>query len=216
MPIDRARLSVEIGFILAHAATAHEYECELQVRKPDRYRATSEYLIKDVDRAPVCQWDRHEHRRHCRHDERPENVLGRPDRSPRARVKPKAALCVEHEIKENPYRVRRDLAGLSRKRKFEFISLQRQVRRKLDPTVLIRASKRWRPDWTAMRANELPLWFAEARRIRRSIAPTRSSAAAKTLGITTIHPFMRRRGYRVSQANIAVRDLGSGSTIAAV
>src|SRR6516164_4957391 len=30
-----------------------------------------------------------EHRPHCRHDDRPENVLGRPDKSPRARVKPK-------------------------------------------------------------------------------------------------------------------------------
>jgi hypothetical protein len=34
-----------------------------------------------------------------------------------------------------------------------------------------------------MRANELRLWFAEARSIRHSIAPTRPSAAAKALGI---------------------------------
>src|ERR1700720_3519596 len=52
MPIDLAGLPVEIGFILAHAATAHEFERELYVRKADRHRATSEYLIKDVDRAP--------------------------------------------------------------------------------------------------------------------------------------------------------------------
>src|SRR5712671_4712765 len=38
--------------ILAHAATAHKFERELYVRKADRHRATSEYLIKDVDRAP--------------------------------------------------------------------------------------------------------------------------------------------------------------------
>jgi len=30
-----------------------------------------------------------------------------------------------------------------------------------------------------MRANELRLWFAKARSIRRSIAPTRSSAAGE-------------------------------------
>src|ERR1700726_1577385 len=52
MPIDLAGLPVEIGFILAHAATAHEFERELYVRKADRHRATSESLIKDVDRAP--------------------------------------------------------------------------------------------------------------------------------------------------------------------
>src|ERR1700720_4842149 len=52
MPIDLAGLPVEIGFILAHAATAHEFERELYVRKADRHRATSEYPIKDVDRAP--------------------------------------------------------------------------------------------------------------------------------------------------------------------
>src|ERR1700756_2137777 len=52
MPIDLAGLPVEIGFILAHAATTHEFERELYVRKADRHRATSEYLIKDVDRAP--------------------------------------------------------------------------------------------------------------------------------------------------------------------
>jgi len=40
-----------------------------------------------------------------------------------------------------------------------------------------------------MRANELRLWFAKARSIRRSIAPIRSSAAAKALGIT--HPSSR-------------------------
>src|SRR6516162_2084731 len=89
---DLARLPVEIGFILAHAATAHEFERELQVRKADRHRATSEYLI-NVERAPPCQWNRAEHRPYCRHDDRPENVLGRPDRSPRARVKPGGALC---------------------------------------------------------------------------------------------------------------------------
>ena len=66
-------------------------------------------------------------------------------------------------------------------------------------TFLIRASKRRRPDWTAMRANELRLWFAEARSIRHSITPTRSSAAAKALGITPIHPLTRRRGYRVAR-----------------
>src|SRR6516162_11298318 len=72
MPIDLARLPVEIGFILAHPATAHEFTRELQVRKADRHRATTEYLIKDVGRAPACQWDRLEHRPHCRHDDRPE------------------------------------------------------------------------------------------------------------------------------------------------
>jgi hypothetical protein len=35
-----------------------------------------------------------------------------------------------------------------------------------------------------MRANELRLWFAEVRSIRRSIAPIRPSAAEKALGIT--------------------------------
>jgi hypothetical protein len=53
MPIGSAGLPVEIGFILAPAATAHEFERELYVRKVDRHRATSEYLlIKDVDRTP--------------------------------------------------------------------------------------------------------------------------------------------------------------------
>src|SRR5580704_7911224 len=52
MPIDLAGLPVEIGFILAHAATAHEFERKMYVRKADRHRATSEYLFKDVDRAP--------------------------------------------------------------------------------------------------------------------------------------------------------------------
>src|SRR6516225_10461225 len=52
MPIDLARLPVEIGFILTHAATAHEFTRELQVRKADRHRATTEYLIKGVDRTP--------------------------------------------------------------------------------------------------------------------------------------------------------------------
>src|SRR6516165_6794306 len=99
MPIDLARLPVEIGFILAHAATAHEFTRELQVREADRHRATTEYLIKDVDRAPACQWDRTEHRRHCRHDDRPENVLGRPDKSPRARVKPKRRSVSSRKIR---------------------------------------------------------------------------------------------------------------------
>jgi phosphoglucomutase len=35
----RARLPVEIGFILAHAATARKFTRELQVRKADRHRA---------------------------------------------------------------------------------------------------------------------------------------------------------------------------------
>src|SRR4029077_29815 len=55
MPIDLAGLPVEIGFILAHPATAHEFERELYVRKADRHRATSEYLIKDVDRRPAFE-----------------------------------------------------------------------------------------------------------------------------------------------------------------
>src|ERR1700736_1768105 len=55
MPIDLAGLPVEIGFILAHAATADEFERELYVRKADRHRATSEYLIKDVDRRPAFE-----------------------------------------------------------------------------------------------------------------------------------------------------------------
>jgi len=30
---------------------------------------------------PACQWDRPEHHRHCRHDDRPEKLLCRPDKS---------------------------------------------------------------------------------------------------------------------------------------
>src|SRR5262252_992681 len=58
MPIDLARLPVEIGFILAHAATAHEFTGELQVQKADGHHATSEYLIDDVKRgAPASSVD---------------------------------------------------------------------------------------------------------------------------------------------------------------
>ena len=47
------RLSaVRARYHCAHAATAHEFERQLYVRKADRHRATSEYLIKDLDRAP--------------------------------------------------------------------------------------------------------------------------------------------------------------------
>src|SRR5262249_57779641 len=52
MPIDLARLPVEISFILAHAGAAHEFERDLQVRKADRHRATSKYLIGAVETAP--------------------------------------------------------------------------------------------------------------------------------------------------------------------
>src|SRR6201997_1607423 len=52
MPVDLARPPVEIGFILAHATAAHEFERELYVRKADSHRATSQYLIDDMERAP--------------------------------------------------------------------------------------------------------------------------------------------------------------------
>jgi len=42
-----------------------------------------------------------------------------------ARGQTQAVFGVEHEIKKNPDRIHRDLAGQSRNRKFEFISLQR-------------------------------------------------------------------------------------------
>ena len=65
-----------------------------------------------------------EHRRHCRHDDRPENVLGRPDKIATREGQTQEALRVEQE---NPYRIRRDLACLPRNRRFEFISLHRRV-----------------------------------------------------------------------------------------
>ena len=52
------------------------------------------------------------------------------------------------------------------------------------------ASKRWRPDWTAMRANELRLWFEKARSIRRSIAPIRSFCRRED---AWYHPFILSR-----------------------
>src|SRR5262249_34282511 len=72
VPIDLARLPVEIGFILAHAAAAHEFEGELEVRKVDRHSATSRDLVDNVESAPPCQWNRAEHRPHCLHHDRPE------------------------------------------------------------------------------------------------------------------------------------------------
>src|SRR5262249_26875041 len=58
MQIDLARLPVEIGFILAHAAAAHEFERELQVQKADGHHATSRYLMDDVERgAPASSVD---------------------------------------------------------------------------------------------------------------------------------------------------------------
>src|SRR6516164_8403025 len=54
--------------------------------------------------APPCPWDRPEHRRLCRHDDRRKTFWAGLIKSPRARVKPKRRSVSSRKIRPHPPR----------------------------------------------------------------------------------------------------------------